>query len=123
MGAALSVAILKNKIKNIVVEKIQPQNYFLKKRLLELKKHKKNNIPLLINFCHENRIIIKRLKQKYNLNKIINIKMKIPYLDLREKNSLYRKKKLLGRFNSILKHGKIINGPEVKSLRIKFQVT
>ncbi len=44
--------------------------------------------------------------------------MKIPYLDLREKNSLYRKK-LLGRFNSILKHGKIINGPEVKEFEYK----
>ena len=74
MGAALSVAILKNKIKNIVVEKIQPQNYFLKKKIIGIKKHKKNNIPLVINFCHENRIIIKRLKQKYNLNKIINVK-------------------------------------------------
>jgi len=74
LGAALSVAILKNKIKNIVVEKTLPHDYFLKKKIIGIKKHKKNNIPLLVNFCHENRIIIKRLKQKYNLNKIINIK-------------------------------------------------
>ena len=41
--------------------------------------------------------------------------MKIPYLDLREKNISHRRK-LLGRFNRILKHGRIINGPEVEEL-------
>ena len=44
--------------------------------------------------------------------------MKIPYLDLREKNISHRRK-LLGRFNRILKHGRIINGPEVKEFENK----
>ena len=74
LGAALSVAILKKKIKNIVIEKLQPSEYFLKKKIIGIKNHKKNNIPLLVNFSQENKTIIKRLKQKHNLNKIINIK-------------------------------------------------
>ena len=73
LGAALSVAILKKKIKNIVIEKLPPSDYFLKKKIIGIKNHKKNNIPLLVNFSQENKAIIKRLKQKHNLNKIINI--------------------------------------------------
>jgi len=44
--------------------------------------------------------------------------MKISYLNLKEKNSLHRKN-LLKRFDKILKHGKIINGPEIKKFENK----
>ena len=44
--------------------------------------------------------------------------MNIPYLDLKEKNS-FNRKNLLNRFNKILKHGRIINGPEVKEFEDK----
>ena len=44
--------------------------------------------------------------------------MKIPYLDLKEKNFLHRKN-LLNRFNKILQHGRIIDGPEVKEFENK----
>ena len=44
--------------------------------------------------------------------------MNIHYLDLKEKNSFHRKN-LLNRFNKILKHGRIINGPEVKEFEDK----
>ena len=44
--------------------------------------------------------------------------MKIPYLDLKEKN-IFHRKKLLKRFDKILKHGRIINGPEVTEFENK----
>ncbi|OUV61114.1 MAG: hypothetical protein CBC82_07170 [Cellvibrionales bacterium TMED122] len=44
--------------------------------------------------------------------------MKIPFLKLNEKNANH-KKRLLNRFNTILNHGKILNGPEVSEFQDK----
>jgi len=73
LGSALSIAILKKKVKNIVTEHKKSKNYFLKKKIISINEHKKNNIPLLINFANENNLIISRLKNKFKLKKIIQI--------------------------------------------------
>ena len=60
-------------MKNIVIENKNSQNSFLKKRVVSIKEHKKNNIPLLVNFNDQNKNIIKKLKTKYQINSIIQI--------------------------------------------------
>ena len=44
--------------------------------------------------------------------------MKIPYLELKVKNK-FHKKNLLNSFEKILNHGRIINGPEIKTFEKK----
>ena len=69
----LNISILKKKVKNIVIENKRSKNYFLKKKIVSIKEHKKNNIPLLVNFNHQNKNVIKKLKSKYHIKNIIQI--------------------------------------------------
>jgi hypothetical protein len=69
----LIVNILKKKIKNIVLEKKTYIKNFLNIKIINLKEHKKKDIPLIVSFGKENSSIIKRLHKKYNLKKIISI--------------------------------------------------
>ena len=73
MASAITILILKKKVKNIVIENNKLKNYFLKKKVLSIKEHKKNNIPLLVNFNHQNKNVIKKLKSKYHIKNIIQI--------------------------------------------------
>ena len=60
-------------MKNIVIENKRSKNYFLKKKIVSIKEHKKNNIPLLVNFNHQNKNVIEKLKSKYHIKNIIQI--------------------------------------------------
>jgi len=73
LNSALIVNILKKKIKNIVLEKKTYFKNFLNIKIINLKEHKKKDIPLIVSFGKENSSIIKRLHKKYNLKKIISI--------------------------------------------------
>ena len=73
LASAITILILKKKVKNIVIENNKLKNYFLKKKVLSIKEHKKNNIPLLVNFNHQNKNVIKKLKSKYHIKNIIQI--------------------------------------------------
>ena len=60
-------------MKNIVIENKRSKNYFLKKKIVSIKEQKKNNIPLLVNFNHQNKNVIEKLKSKYHIKNIIQI--------------------------------------------------
>ncbi len=73
LASAITISILKKKVKNIVIENKRSKNYFLKKKIVSIKEHKKNNIPLLVNFNHQNKNVIEKLKSKYHIKNIIQI--------------------------------------------------
>ena len=65
--------ILGNKIKYFVLENDSAANKNNKKNIINIKIHKKNKIPLLVNYKYKNLQIIRRLKKKYNVNDIITL--------------------------------------------------
>ena len=72
LNSAIAINLLKNKIKFIVDENISIKK-FHKKKIINIKKHKALNIPLIIFFGKRNKEIVNRMKKKHKLNNIITI--------------------------------------------------
>ena len=72
LNSAVAINLLKKKIKFIVDENISIKK-FHEKKIINIKKHKTLNIPLIIFFGKRNKEIVNKINKKYKLNNIITI--------------------------------------------------